>query len=117
MSVDTTVVVAAMKKESYYGGFEWQFTATTVQAVENLTDSRTDKEYALECANAYFDCSNRVWWTSLDRAIKFAQLIQEEENSLGTLEYWDIPIVKITKDGVSPWVQKRRRNRNRHKNR
>jgi hypothetical protein len=102
MSVDTTVVIAAHKREGRYSNSQWHFTAAVVGAAENLTDPLRPMD-ALEDATNIFLNTHKPWFTSLSRARRFATLLQEESKLYGGLEYLQIPVVKITEKGVFNW--------------
>ena len=108
MSADTTVVIAAHQRAGRYSNSQWHFTAEVVGAAENLTDPLSPTD-GLEVATNIFLKNHRPWFTSLDRARRFAKLLQEESNTHGGLEYWEIPIIKITAKGVYNWEFRKKR--------
>jgi hypothetical protein len=95
MSLDTTVVIAALVYKKRQG--EREYTAKVVQSADDLL---TRDEWALKKAKLEFleTHSRPYWFSTLQLAKQFAALLTQDQDARGGLEYRHQPIIEINLD-------------------
>jgi len=108
MSVDTTVVIAALVYPKGQG--EREYTAKVVQAAEDLLG---EDDVAFKKANLIFlDTYYRPYWFStLQLAKQLAALLTQDQDARGGLEYRHQPMIEINLDDKRVYLLSRKGNR------